>query len=120
MRNKGTIIAMAALALCLLTGPALAQGIKERMLERLPTVTELLAEGVVGENNRGFLEFRGPAKQADVVGAENADRTQVYAAIARQTSTSPELVGQRRADHIARQAPAGTWLQDPSGTWYRK
>ncbi|MUM77758.1 DUF1318 domain-containing protein [Pseudodesulfovibrio sp. F-1] len=120
MRTKGQIIAAAALAFCLLTGPALAQGIKERMLERLPAVTSLLAEGVVGENNRGFLEFRGPEKHAEVVGAENADRTQVYAAIARQTGSSADLVGQRRADHIARQAPAGTWLQDPSGTWYRK
>ncbi len=55
-----------------------------------------------------------------MVRAENADRAEVYAAIARKTNTTPELVGQHRADHIARQAPAGTWLQDPSGTWYRK
>ncbi|WP_285907845.1 YdbL family protein [Pseudodesulfovibrio pelocollis] len=120
MRNKGTIIAAAALVICLLAAPALAQGIKERMLERLPAVTALLAEGAVGENNQGFLEFRGPEKQADVVRGENADRAEVYDAIARKTSTTADLVGQRRADHIARQAPAGTWLQDPSGTWYRK
>lgn len=120
MRNKGQIIIAVALAFCLLAAPALAGPLKDRMLERLPAVTALLADGTVGENNQGFLEFRGPEKQADVVRAENADRAEVYAAIARKTSTTPALVGQRRADHIARQAPAGTWLQDPSGLWYRK
>jgi uncharacterized protein YdbL (DUF1318 family) len=119
MRNRGQFI-VAALILCLAVAPALAGQLKDRMIERLPAVTALLAEGAVGENNQGFLEFRGPEKQADVVRAENADRAEVYAAIARKTNTTPELVGQRRADHIARQAPAGTWLQDPSGTWYRK
>jgi hypothetical protein len=120
MHNKGTLIIAVALIVCLLAAPALAGSLKDRMLERLPAVTALLADGTVGENNQGFLEFRGPEKQADVVRAENADRAEVYAAIARKTSTTPDLVGQRRADHIARQALAGTWLQDPSGLWYRK
>ena len=119
MRNKGQLIARGPGHLPAgRTGPGgIAQG---PILERLPAVTALLADGTVGENKQGFLEFRGPEKQADVVRAENADRAEVYNAIARKTGTTPDLVGQRRADHIARQAPAGTWLQDPSGAWYRK
>jgi uncharacterized protein YdbL (DUF1318 family) len=124
MRNNRHRIAAATLALCLTAClaalPALAGELKDRMLERLPTITALKAEGVVGENNRGYLEFRSPEKSADVVKAENADRTTVYNAIARKANTTPELVGQRRAGHIAEKAAAGTWLQDGSGTWYRK
>ncbi len=124
MRNRLHIMAATALAVCLAvclaSGPALAGQLKDRMLERLPTITALKAQGIIGENNQGYLEFRGPQTQADVVQAENADRATVYKAIAQKTNTTPELVGQRRAEQITRQEPAGTWLQMPDGSWYRK
>jgi uncharacterized protein YdbL (DUF1318 family) len=105
-----------------ISGPALfADDIKTRMKNRLPTILELKAKGIVGENNKGFLEFIGGKKEkADVVAAENEDRQAVYEAIAKQQSTTVELVGKRRALQISQKADSGDWLQDASGKWYQK
>ncbi|WP_207261984.1 DUF1318 domain-containing protein [Desulfovibrio sp. Huiquan2017] len=121
MRNKTLILTLVlALALCLAATSALAGALKDRIIARKPAVAALLADGTVGENNQGYLEFRGAKKQADVVAAENKDRATVYAAIAKKAGTTSALVGQRRAGKIAQQAKPGTWLQKPEGTWYRK
>ena len=120
MRNKSWLILVLSLVLCALAGTAMAGELKDRIIARKPAVLALLAEGVVGENNQGYLEFRGAKKQADVVAAENQDRAAVYRYIAQKTGTTPDLVGQRRAAHIAESASSGTWLQKPDGTWYRK
>jgi uncharacterized protein len=98
-----------------------AQGIKERMQERLPSIVELKKAGIVGENNLGYLEFVGADKKGeDIVTAENDDRKKVYEAIAKQSETTIELVGQRRAKQIAEKADPGEWLKDDSGKWYQK
>lgn len=102
-------------------GTVIASGIKERMKERLPVITQLKAEGLIGENRAGFLEFLGKDRRhEDVIDAENADRKAVYEAIAKQEGTTPELVGQRRALQIVQIALPGEWLQDSSGKWYQK
>ena len=98
-----------------------AQGVKERMLARLPQIDSMKSSGILGENNRGFLEFVGKVKQnQDVVEAENLDRQKVYNAIAAKEGTSSDLVGRRRAMQIAENAVAGTWLQAADGHWYQK
>ena len=99
-----------------------ADDIKARMQERLPTIVPLKADGIVGEDSRGYLQFvPGAAKKMqNVVDDENSDRKMVYSAIAKQQGTSPELVGERRAIQIAEKASSGEWLQDESGKWYRK
>ena len=98
-----------------------ADDIKIRMKDRLPAILELKAKGIVGENNKGYLEFIGGKREkADVVAAENEDRTTVYAAIAKQQGTTIELVGKRRALQISQKADAGDWLQDADGNWYQK
>ncbi|KPJ97290.1 MAG: hypothetical protein AMJ60_11980 [Desulfobacterales bacterium SG8_35] len=99
-----------------------ADDIKARMQDRLPTIVQMKADGVIGENNRGFLEFVPGAaqKMQGVVTDENKDRQMVYSAIAKQQSTTAELVGERRAIQIAEKAGAGEWLQDASGKWYKK
>ena len=99
-----------------------AGDIKARMAERLPTIVKLKTEGVIGENNKGFLEFvPGAAKKMQtVVAAENKDRGLVYSAIANQQGTAAGLVGERRAIQIANRASSGEWLQDKSGSWYKK
>ena len=99
-----------------------ANDIKARMQQRLPTIVELKSEGLVGENNKGYLEFVPEAakKQANVVSAENKDRESVYGAIAKQQGATPQVVGERRAKQIAQKASSGSWLQDASGKWYRK
>ncbi len=100
---------------------AAADDIKARMKDRLPLIVELKAQGIVGENNQGYLEFIGGKKaKPDVVAAENEDRKVVYEAIAKQQGTTAELVGKRRALQIAQKADPGEWVQDASGNWIQK
>ncbi len=98
-----------------------ADDIKTRMHERLPIIVDLKARGVVGENNQGYLEMLGgQTEQQEVVAAENRDRRLIYEQLARQTNTSVQVVGQRRAIQLAERAPPGEWLQDANGNWYQK
>jgi len=121
MRNKVLVIATSIFLLNIIGVSAFAQGIKERMKARLPVINDLKEKGIVGENNKGFLEFRGgKEEQADVISAENADRAKIYAAIAKQQGTTPDLVGKRRALQITKIAKSGEWLQDGVGKWYKK
>ena len=100
---------------------ASSQAIKQRMIKRLPEIKALKDQGIVGENNKGYLEFVGPQKtKANVVKAENNDRKQVYQAIAKQQGTTVELVGKHRAVQIANKARPKDWLQDANGKWYQK
>ena len=47
---------------------ASAADIKQRMIARLPIIKSLKDQGLVGENNMGYLEFIGKKKEkADVV-----------------------------------------------------
>jgi uncharacterized protein YdbL (DUF1318 family) len=98
-----------------------SDSIKQRMIDRLPVIKALKDQGIVGENNVGFLEFVGNQKEkADVVAAENEDRMLVYEAIAKKQGTTPEVVGKHRAAQISSKALAGEWLQDANGKWYQK
>lgn len=98
-----------------------SDSIKQRMIDRLPDIKALKDQGIVGENNLGFLEFIGNRKEkADVVAAENADRKSVYEAIAKNQGTTVEVVGQHRAIQLADKAQSGDWLQDANGKWYKK
>ena len=96
--------------------------VKQRMAQRLASVDALKDRGAVGENNRGYLEARGALSggESQTVSAENADRGTVYAALAHQTGSSPDLVGRSRAKQIAQNSKLGVWLQDEGGRWYRK
>ena len=100
---------------------AYSDDIKARMKERLPIIKALNAKGLVGENNKGYLQFVGAEKvNADVVAAENKDRQIVYKAIAKQQGTTAELVGKRRALQIAKKSASGEWVQDAGGNWIQK
>lgn len=107
--------------LFLLPGSAAANDIKDRMHARLPEIVDLKARGIVGEDNKGFLQFVGGSREkAGLVQAENGDRQQVYAAIARQQGTTADLVGRRRAKQLADMAAPGTYVQDANGNWRKK
>ena len=98
-----------------------SDSIKQRMISRLPVIKALKDQGIVGENNTGFLEFVGNRKEkTDVVAAENKDRKLVYEAIAKNQGTTTEVVGKHRAVQIAGKAQTGEWLQDANGKWYQK
>jgi len=98
-----------------------SKAIKQRMIERLPIIKSLKDQGIVGENNKGYLEFVGQQKdKADVINAENQDRKLVYSAIAKQQGTTVEVVGKHRAIQIGNKARPGEWLQDAAGKWHKK
>ena len=100
---------------------AFTQDIKERMKDRLPVIIDLKNKGVIGENNLGYLEFVGTAREKqDVVRDENKDRETVYKAIAKKQNTTAEKVGKRRAQQIAKKADPGEWLKNEKGKWYQK
>ena len=95
-----------------------SEELKARFRQRLPEINALKDQGFVGENNKGFIEFvAAQRKSEDVVNAENADRAKLYQAIAASTGTTPDLVGQRRALQIAKEARAGHFIQDDMGKW---
>jgi uncharacterized protein YdbL (DUF1318 family) len=114
----------AALLLGVATVPARAQdlgAVKARMAQRLSKLDAFKARGLLGENNRGFVDLRGSdAAAGDVMAEENRDRGEVYAALAKQTGSSAEQVGRARAKQIAAASAAGVWLQREDGTWYKK
>lgn len=96
--------------------------IRARMEQRISDVNAIKNKGVAGENNRGYLEARGAPASADqqVMQAENADRRQVYAAIAAETGSSTDEVGRQRAVQLAGLARPGQWVQGADGSWRKK
>ncbi len=95
--------------------------IKDRMKARIPAIIALKNQGVIGENSKGFLEFRGAAHpQEKLIVAENADRKKVYLLIAKKQNVSPNLVGQRRAQQIMAKGKKGHWFQSKDGNWLKK
>ena len=123
MKRKTTFVIVSVFILGFLIGEGYSSSgdIKQRMIARLPIIKSLKVKGIVGENNKGYLQFIGKEKtNEDVVAAENKDRQMVYEAIAKQQGTTVEVVGQHRAIQIAEKAEGGEWLQDANGKWYQK
>lgn len=125
MKNNIFFVSISlSLSVLLITGALAFAGsneIKARIKERLPVIDALKADGIIGENNRGYLEFiKNNKPKEDVVISENQDRKKVYSAIAKQQGTTADLVGKRRAKQITQRAKPGQWLQDGSGNWYQK
>ena len=120
-RTSTKMIAVLLIGCFVLGATAFADDIKARMKNRLPVVKKLKSQGIVGEDNAGYLQFIGDQKtSADVVAAENKDRQTVYQTIAKQQGTTAELVGKRRALQIAQRAAPGEWVQDAGGNWIQK
>jgi uncharacterized protein YdbL (DUF1318 family) len=121
---KATAAFLAGLFCLALLVTAESAELKARFLERKPLLEKMKDQGWIGENNLGFLAFRGDAGKSKenvrLVKEENEDRGTVYAEIAAKVNTSAEEVGKRRALQIAKLAAAGHWLQDAEGNWYRK
>ena len=117
---KITIFTLIITSLILVSG-SFAGSVKEQMRARQPKLIAMKAERRIGENNRGYVEYRTPKEpRKGLVQAENQNRKEVYRAIAKQQNSNAENVGHRRAAQIAERAPAGTWLQNQKGEWYKK
>ena len=118
MKKSAVLIILFSMACIVLN----AEGIKERLAQRLPEINKMKKALVIGENNKGYLEAKGSLNPAQkkIIDSENADRLKIYAMIAKKTGVSISLVQKRRAEIIARNSKAGIWIQKPDGTWYKK
>jgi len=120
-RYKFLPLLIVVFSLLFTTGISHAASIKDRMAERIPVINSLKDQGLVGENNAGFLEYRTGQKPSQaVLQDENKDRQSVYAAIAKKEGVSAQLVGQRRAKMLADNGKNGHWFQAADGKWYQK
>ena len=98
-----------------------ADNIKSRMKARLPVIEALKSQGIIGENNRGYLSFVGDRREKEaVVNAENKDRKTVYQALAKRENVPVERLEALRAKNLAAKADPGDWLQNAAGKWYQK
>jgi uncharacterized protein len=92
-----------------------------RMSDRRGVIEQLKAEGLVGENNKGYLEFVGSTKKnEDLVAAQNADRKVGYQLVADKQGVAVEQISAVRASYYAKKAEKGEWYQDSSGKWIQK
>ncbi len=108
------------LIICLIISSqfALADGIKDRMKQRLPVIADLKTKGIIGEDNSGYLGFVTGAKaQEEVVAAENKDRKTVYSHFAQQQNTTIDVVEKVQANRKAEKATPGEFFQNPDGSW---
>ena len=123
-RFRATAALLAAMFLLAPLAGAESKEVKARFLERKPLLDKMKDLGWIGENNLGFVQFRGEAgKSAEndaVIAAENLVRRAIYAEIAARVNVGAEEVGKRRAVQIAKVAAAGHWLQDAEGNWHQK
>ena len=98
-----------------------ADDLADRMTKRRPQIEQLKKEGIVGENNKGYLEFVGKViKDKALVESQNADRKQGYGIVAKKQGVSIEQVAKVRAAYYAKKARSGEYYQNSSGKWIKK
>ena len=124
-RQKLIMIITLLMTTVLISGLAAQNGaaasLKDRMLARVPAINSLKDQGLIGENNQGYLEYRtGARPEQKMIDDENSDRRAVYTEIARTQKVDVALVGQRRASQIRDIGGAGHWFQKPDGAWDKK
>jgi uncharacterized protein YdbL (DUF1318 family) len=103
------------------------QGAIARRQGRARQVEQLAAKGCVGESVQWTLEARpgqgcGP-EVGGIVGAENADRQALLAALMKHNSIPASDAGRVRASFVKAsrdRAPAGSWVQQDNGQWAKK
>ena len=92
--------------------------------ERFNELQELKQRGIVGENNRGYVELLTEAKAyRDLVDAENADRRLIYKTIVQQNNLADselEKVEKAFAQVQKEKADPGDKIQDADGNWVTK
>jgi uncharacterized protein YdbL (DUF1318 family) len=106
--------------------PELLKAIDSRR-SRFPQLRELKDRGCLGETNQGLLEARPgqncPGDLAQIIGAENADRTYIYQTLMQQNNIPASDATRVRAAFAKvhrERAQAGHWIQLENGEWVKK
>ena len=105
MRNIFKIILLIIICSAFSFQTSIAGSIKERMKQRLPEIKALKTNGIIGENNRGYLGFVTAKKVKEaLIAAENKDRKAIYLHFAKQQNTTLEVVENVQAKRKAEKA----------------
>jgi uncharacterized protein YdbL (DUF1318 family) len=102
--------------------PAVEAALEHRR-SRYDQLQGLKSSGVVGEDNRGYVDALVDDPIAkDVAGAENKDRAVIYTTIAEQNGLTDALATIEKVfAHVQRdKAQAGEKIQDDNGQWTTK
>lgn len=81
------------------------------------------AQGLIGEQTDGYVGAVAADAAADVkqlVAQVNAKRRAAYEDIARRNGTAVAAVAALAGQKLIDRAPAGAWIGDGTGRWYRK
>jgi uncharacterized protein len=120
------LLAILVVPLLTLLLPASASGadmqeLQQRFKERFAKLQELKSAGTIGETSEGFVEFvkDKSSDAAKLVEAENSDRRELYALLAKDEGTTAERVGRRNAQRNFDRARSGEWLRK-AGKWEQK
>jgi uncharacterized protein len=91
---------------------------------RYNSLTDLKTQGIVGEDNRGYVHaLKQIPGAAEIVAAENDDRRAIYTAIVDQNNLGPAGLKQVEvvfAEVQREKAREGDFIQLPSGDWQQK
>ena len=105
--------------------PAVQKALESRKA-RSPELRALKTKGVIGENNRGFIEVLKPVltpKGKSLIEAENQDRKFIYETVVAQNHLGPDglaNVEEQYAKTRRERAKKGDRVQLPSGKWVKK
>ena len=80
-------------------------------------------QGLAGEQADGYVGIvvdDPPAELRELVAQVNAGRRSAYQELARRNGTALEAVAALAGQKLLDRAPAGEWIGDGSGRWYRK
>ena len=99
--------------------------------KRFGVLRPLYELGAIGETNNGMLSVRSidamPLKDKagvkKLVKAENADRANLYAEIAKANNLAPDIlpqIKQKFANSMRKKAKPGWWIQKDNGDWVKK
>jgi len=113
--RRHTLAGLAALPLAVL---ALAPGAAEA-----GSLDAYRAQGVIAERFDGYVEVRAgnaPSDAKQIVERVNAKRKDIYQKRADNQGVAPEAVGKVYAKQIWRDAPDGTYLKKPDGSYVQK
>ncbi|MBI1369260.1 MAG: DUF1318 domain-containing protein [Planctomycetes bacterium] len=103
-------------------GASTMDELKARFAQRYPKLMEAKNAGQVGETYQGFVEAVGDVDgaTAKLIADENADRTELYALIAKEQDTTPDKVAERNALRNFSNAASGHYLKGRDGKWIKK
>jgi uncharacterized protein YdbL (DUF1318 family) len=112
------------------SNPAI-RALKDSMKQRFPSLKPFYDGGNIGETNTGLVEVRSEdgldlrqkATLRGLVKDENADRTKLYAEVAKALNIQASEIGRIQkifATSWQNAAAAGWWIQKESGDWVKK